>query len=258
MATSIFCLADLHGHLPEDVPSCDLLILAGDITPGGRRYGRHSVVASWLDTEFRRWLASVPATHIVATWGNHDRIGQERPDLVPKDLPWHLLVDESIELAGYRIHGSPWSLEFMDWAFMASEAEMERICEGIPRETDILISHGPPYGYGDRVTTGEHVGSLALANRIHVIRPLLTVCGHIHEASGMYTIPEAKTMVSPPLNFLVNASVRDMAYRIQGNGYMVEIDMKKYNNGGQWLYAEKLDVRGFATELAIPDEFRCR
>lgn len=213
---NITCLSDLHGHLPEDVSECDILVIAGDITPGGRRYNRHYAVASWLNTEFRSWLAGVPAKHIVATWGNHDLIGVEQPDLVPKDLPWHLLVDESIELEGYRIHGTPWSVQFGNWAFMASEERLADIYESIPHGTDILISHGPPFGHGDRVTTGEHVGSRALANRIHVIRPLLTVCGHIHEAAGMYVVPDTTT--------LVNASILDERYRVRSKiGYKVGV-----------------------------------
>ena len=49
----IVAVSDLHGFLPE-VPACDLLLLAGDLTP----VQDHSVSfqAQWLDGEFRAWL----------------------------------------------------------------------------------------------------------------------------------------------------------------------------------------------------------
>jgi hypothetical protein len=49
----IVAIADLHGILPE-VPPCDLLLLAGDLTP----VTNHGVQfqADWLATEFRVWL----------------------------------------------------------------------------------------------------------------------------------------------------------------------------------------------------------
>ena len=40
--------------------------------------------AAWLDTEFRAWLAAVPAHKVVGVAGNHDWVFQRRPDLVPR------------------------------------------------------------------------------------------------------------------------------------------------------------------------------
>ena len=29
----------------------------------------------------------------------------------------------------------------------------------IPNDTDILMTHSPPYGFGDGISNGDHVGS---------------------------------------------------------------------------------------------------
>jgi Icc-related predicted phosphoesterase len=62
----VAAVADLHGHLP-DVPECDVLVIAGDITPV--RDHRLAFRARWLDGPFRTWLDAVPATRVVAIAG---------------------------------------------------------------------------------------------------------------------------------------------------------------------------------------------
>jgi Icc-related predicted phosphoesterase len=60
----------------------------------------------------------------------------------------------------------------------------------IPEDTDILITHGPPNGYGDLVNNwrqpNTHVGCECLISRIGEINPLVNVFGHIHEGYGVY------------------------------------------------------------------------
>ncbi len=62
--------------------------------------------------------------------------------------------------------------------------------ELIPEDTDILITHGPPYGTMDVVRnfhTGkaENVGSTILAGTTNTLKSLkLHVFGHIHEGFG--------------------------------------------------------------------------
>lgn len=47
-----------------------------------------------------------------------------------------------VELYGYKIYGSPFSVEFYGWAFMKEIPDLKPIWENIPTETDILITHG--------------------------------------------------------------------------------------------------------------------
>jgi Icc-related predicted phosphoesterase len=177
----IVATSDLHGTLPE-IPACDLLLIAGDVCP----VWDHKIPfqQEWLDTVFRRWLERSLAKVIVGVWGNHDWIGERAPELVP-DLPWCVLTDEMVTAMGLRIYGTPWQRRFMDWAFNLDVPELHAKHMAIP-ECDILVSHGPPYGYGDQVGI-ERTGSAALLNRIHQIKPKLTVFGHIHCDPGTWT-----------------------------------------------------------------------
>jgi hypothetical protein len=173
-------MADLHGHLPGGVPRCDLLVIAGDICSD------YFPQRDWLDRDFRKWLARIPARHVVATWGNHDFAGDAGD--VP-DLRCRFLVDQTIELDGVRIHGTPWTPVQSRFAFTEDEDVLEGIFSRIPSDVDILISHGPPYGWVDMSRYGTHDGSTALLAAIQRARPALTICGHVHAARGGATAP---------------------------------------------------------------------
>lgn len=67
-----------------------------------------------------------------------------------------------------------------------------------------IVSHGPPYGYGDVTKRGERTGSKALLNAIDHIKPKLVVCGHIHEAYGKYKRGETT---------IFNASICNYTYQ---------------------------------------------
>lgn len=178
----IVATSDLHGTLPT-IPQCDLLLIAGDICP----VRNHQIYyhQEWLDKVFRRWLLEVPAKKVVAVWGNHDFIGEMTPERVP-ELPWHILTDESVTIEGLRIYGTPWQRRFNNWAFNLSEPELDQKYQAIPG-CDIIVAHGPPYGYGDFVERKEHVGSRAFLQRIDEIKPKLAVFGHIHSDPGTWT-----------------------------------------------------------------------
>jgi predicted phosphohydrolase len=196
----IVALSDLHGNLPP-LPACDLLLLAGDLCPL-RDHSLHRQ-AQWLDAEFRAWLQSAPARKIVGVAGNHDWIFQKAPRLVPPDLPWTYLQDGGLLWEGLRLYGSPWQPWFFDWAFNAGPDELRRKWQAIPDDTDVLLLHCPPRGYGDRTVGGNHAGCPHLLERIEELRPRLAVFGHIHEGRGQWTLGPTT---------LANVSIVDEAY----------------------------------------------
>lgn len=174
----ICCLSDLHGHLPE-VPPCDLVIIAGDLCPDGTEYMQWV----YLRTKFEPWLASLPPTVYVA--GNHDRLHARNPDAAHIYLPNKLYLNNtSATMGSLRIFGTPWSLKFGSWPFMTNECELNRMMRLSPTH-DILITHGPPYGYGD-LCHNHHTGSGAILEHIQRRQPRLVVTGHIHEGYGVY------------------------------------------------------------------------
>ncbi len=185
----IIAASDLHGTLPE-IPACDLLLLGGDLCPVCNH--KLDFQAEWLDTTFRTWLEQVPARQIVGVAGNHDLLFERQPKRVPNNLRWHYLCDSGILWENLHIWGSPWQPWFHDWAFNLTEDKLREKWALIPADTDILVLHGPPYGFGDAVPSfsGEVIrtGSTTLFERIQTIQPRLVIFGHIHEGRGQWTL----------------------------------------------------------------------
>src|SRR4051794_34229659 len=94
------------------------------------------------------------------------------------------MVDLLVTEQGLRIWMSPWSNSFMKWAWMLPPKQLESVYRQIPEGIDILVSHQPPNGSGDRypnLQTGEyeHIGSIELVETILRVRPQLVICGHL-------------------------------------------------------------------------------
>ena len=193
----VIAFSDNHGMLPPAIPECDILLIAGDIAPTPRSTAymgmteKCFIQAEWLRNTFKPWLEAQPVKHTVAVWGNHDWIGENRPDMVPTGIPWTVLTDAGTEIMGLKIWGTPWQPRFWDWAFNLDEPDLVPKWEMIPEGTDILVTHGPPNTFGDLTEdyaskTMQNVGSPSLLKRLLVVRPQLHVFGHIHSGAGRF------------------------------------------------------------------------
>ncbi|KAJ7484377.1 Metallo-dependent phosphatase-like protein, partial [Mycena latifolia] len=65
-------------------------------------------------------------------------------------------------------------------AFSYEAADAEAVLPDFP-DTDILLTHGPPYNILDLTNKAARPGCPALAARLRACRPRLHVFGHIHE-----------------------------------------------------------------------------
>jgi hypothetical protein len=138
--------------------------------------------------------------------GNHDFCFESEPKAARSRLTNAVyLQDEEVRLCGLKFYGSPWQPRFGDLAFNLDRgAPLREKWARIPADTDVLITHSPPFGHGDQTRQLERVGCVDLLEAVRRVRPCLHVFGHIHEAAG--------TSVEGPTTF-VNASVCDTAYR---------------------------------------------
>lgn len=194
----IVCISDTHFlHAGLVVPEGDLLVHAGDFT----NTGDLEEVAG-----FDAWFGALPHRHKILVAGNHDLEFEHRPDVAQALIRGATyLQDAEAEVEGLRIWGSPWQPWFYDWAFnLQRGADIRAKWDLIPEGIDILVTHGPPAGHGDRTFDQREVGCADLLDAVRRIQPRLHVFGHIHEGYGITR--EGETIC-------VNASSCTASYR---------------------------------------------
>ncbi|KHN83338.1 UPF0046 protein T07D4.2 [Toxocara canis] len=203
------CVACTHGVPldPASIPPGDILIVAGDFTSCG------------LPKEvkaFNENMAQMKHTFKIAISGNHECtfddafLKSSGKDLgVAKEValkqalsaalsaakvsnPRSLLTnviylqDSMVELFGIRIYGTPWQPKMDNWAFNLPRGQpLLTKWNQIPTGVDVLITHSPPLGHGDTLSTRSRAGCVELLNSVvKRIRPKYHVFGHVHEGYG--------------------------------------------------------------------------
>ena len=205
----LVCISDTHNqHEKLNIPHGDVLIHAGDFTGTGT----HRQVISFI-----RWFASQPHKYKILVAGNHEvtldqsfyqtnwaRFHTKYP-LRVHEIKSYILREEGIiylensefVIEGVKFYGSPCQPEFGGWAFGFERGEPIREVWGeIPQDTDVLITHGPPFGYGDKLDIGERVGCKDLLKELDRVKPKVHVYGHIHEGYGVYQ-HGVSTLINP-------------------------------------------------------------
>jgi Icc-related predicted phosphoesterase len=205
-------ISDTHeAHRRVKVPDGDILIHAGDITYDGNLREVK---------DFNNWLGELPHKHKVLIAGNHDWSFEESPVVAERLITnATYLRDSSIEIDGLRIYGAPWQPTFCNWAFNVDRgAPIREKWAKIPENTDVLVTHGPPKGFGDRAyPTGEMLGCLDLYERVQQVKPMLHVFGHIH---GGYGIQEDEHTI------YTNAAIMNEAYRPVNAPLVIDLKQK--------------------------------
>jgi len=180
-----------HSLCGNDLPGGDLLIHAGDFMNSG--YSEREAF------EFLEWIDKQRYDKKVFIAGNHDRLFEidkvKKYELLKQFPNLIYLEDELFGLynldtdKSVKIYGSPWQPEFYNWAFNLprNDKEMKARWDAIPANTDILVTHGPPFGYQD-IPGGVsiRVGCEMLRYRVDEIKPKIHVFGHIHGSAGYY------------------------------------------------------------------------
>ena len=193
----------------------DILIHAGDCTLSGKQYE----VEKFLD-----WFSETNFTYKIFIAGNHDFWFLKNYDIDQKykDKGVFYLFDSMIEIENIKIYGSPWQPEFYNWAFNLPRGQKIREKWNLipEKDVDILITHGPAYGFLDLTMRGEHVGCEDLFDKICDIQPRIHVFGHIHWSYGHVCFNEIE---------FINASVLTEEYKYQNKPIQVDFDLKTKN-----------------------------
>jgi len=213
-------ISDTHGkheHLTSKaynniLGSGDVLVHAGDCT----NVGKVGEIKDFLD-----WFSNTDYTHKIFIAGNHDFGFELVHDIAPeyKEKGVHYLFDSEVVIDGVKFYGSPWQPEFYDWAFNLPRGE--KLAEKwslIPRDTDILITHGPAYGMLDWVPNNQKVGCQDLFHRVMEVQPKIHVCGHIHCAYGQKYFNNVE---------FLNASVLNERYQHENKPIKLEFDVEE-------------------------------
>lgn len=158
---------NLHRQL-HDLPKADVIVHSGDFTFAG---------AEGEAMDFLQWFCEQPYKHKVLIAGNHDDclFGADISGL-PENC--HYLYGNGAVIEGLRFYGIPM---FTEDDISGYYSEM---LTSIPLDTDVLITHQPPYGILD-YSDGIHYGNKILVDRVQKVKPKAHLFGHIHVAGGM-------------------------------------------------------------------------
>lgn len=180
----LLCIADVHSNIENvrklrdkllhNIP--DLIVIAGDFTNEGSK----SIAEEIIDVLSFAKILAVP--------GNMD--SKEIEDLLEKKgINLH---KKKVSFGGYTFIGIGGGKPLNTfYRFNIGELEAEKYLKKLFEEDRnvVLVSHTPPYGNEiDLAHSGVYLGLRALNKIIEEEKPLLCICGHVHEAKGIIKI----------------------------------------------------------------------
>jgi len=220
--TRFVLVSDTHNqHSSVQLPDGDVLIHSGDFSFNGNMK-EYKNFFFWLEGQEKRYK------HVIWVAGNHDgnRFVEERGEAWLEEtfveVPGIYLQDTSVVVAGYRVYGSPWTPQFGNWSFMESRDAIKQKWDAIPEDTEILVTHGPPFEIGDRNSSQDPCGCGWLKQRVKELPDLkMHVFGHIHESAGEHSL------FGSDIKF-VNASICTSAYKPTNKPIVIDLPTKVF------------------------------
>jgi len=126
------------------------------------------------------------------------------------------LFDSGVMIDNVKFWGSPWQPRFNNWAFNLDRGEpLREKWALIPKDLDVLVTHGPPLGILDLNGEGRPVGDADLADRVLAVRPLVHAFGHIHERGGR--------VISRVGTIFANAPILDGMYAVTNECIVINV-----------------------------------
>ncbi|PLN80787.1 Metallo-dependent phosphatase-like protein [Aspergillus taichungensis] len=222
--TRFVCVSDTHAYAPSEagfkLPPGDVLIHAGDLTNRGSLAELQKTV-DWIsraDYEVKVVVCGNHDTSLDPSLSAPNQPQQQQRNTAHQQslnilnaTPIVFLQHESALIrltrpngpnTTFTVFGSPYSPSHQSqlsgpWAFgydSSSPAAATAQWDSIPLDTDVVVTHTPPHSHCDSrplvggestsAFTSTAVGCKGLREALQRVRPLLAVCGHVHEARG--------------------------------------------------------------------------
>lgn len=186
----IYAFVDLHGNkkafakVMKRAKDADLVICAGDISHWGQGYEP-------LVKELSRLNMPVLMIH-----GNHETEDELR-HVCSKYANVLFIHKAAYQLGKYMFFG------FGGGGFASENEEFSKVAQKFSKDikkdtTAIVITHGPPYGTKvDNIPNLGYRGCKSMRKFIEEKKPVLWVCGHLHETSGEMDVVGKTVVVNP-------------------------------------------------------------
>lgn len=195
----IIHLSDTHGQhgLIKDLPKANIIIHSGDITFGG---SDNEVI------DFLEWFIELPYKYKIFIAGNHDDcLYQANIDGLPENC--HYLCNSGISIENIFFYGIPMFMQDI------IDAASDNFFNKIPSNTNVLITHQPPYNILD-FADKNHYGDLTLLHKVFQTQPRYHLFGHIHAAYGIEIIDNTT---------YVNASILNEQYLLANKPIILKL-----------------------------------
>jgi len=199
----ILHISDTHNlhHNRQKLPPADIIVHSGDISMAGT--GKEVM-------DFINWFTVLDYKYKIFIAGNHDYcLEGKQQDVIQSFLPdnCHYLYNSGVTIGGINFWGVPFF--FSD---EVSGSYKQSIVQ-IPKETNVLITHRPPFGILDRANTITY-GCPDLLQKVLEINPRYHLFGHIHDAYGIQETGDTT---------FVNAALVDEGYQLLNKPFVFEI-----------------------------------
>ena len=200
----VVCISDTHVRWNSleklQLPDGDVLVHCGDFTNSGTKQEWKSMVRFMNEAASR-------FRHRVFICGNHDYVEKgQTPEKIQQmfgDAATYL-QDSAVAIDGVKFYGTPCTN--INMAFHANEDQQEVVFSAIPEDTDVLLTHQPPFNCLDLAWVRnsdnrrchwcsqvheryQHWGSKALRRRVAMVNPSVHVFGHVHDEKGVAQLP---------------------------------------------------------------------